>query len=219
MKRPSICPPWIGRVHFQFVFLAALVAFAAAPANAVNRRAFVTSVAGNGNLFSGSWPGASGATSLDRADSVCRARATAGGLPNAMTYRAWLSTSSTDAYCHVQGLNGKKANGCNGAAQSGGGPWYIQNGITPFSPALAELTGPEKVTYRPVLMDEFGDEPAYEVGDYWTGTTADGECSAWNLVRARRSISDGRPAPWPSSARSRGRANSVPGRRRMAQPG
>jgi len=165
-------------VRFRALVLCALLVLgllAAAPASAVNRRAFVTSLAGNGNLFSGSWPGASGATSLDRADSVCRARATAGGLPNATTYRAWLSTSSTDAYCHVQGLTGKKATGCGGGAQPGAGPWYIQNGITPFSPALAELTGPGKTTYRPVLMDESGDEPAFEVGAHWTGTTADGE--------------------------------------------
>lgn len=157
---------------------------ASTPAFAVNRRAFVTSVAGNGNLFSGSWPGASGATTLDRADSVCRARAAAAGLPNSTTYRAWLSTSSTDAYCHVQGLTGKKAAGCGGGAQPGAGPWYIQNGVAPFSPSLAELTGPGKVIYRPVLMDEFGNEPAYEVGAYWTGTTADGEhtgesCLGW----------------------------------------
>ena len=70
---------------------------------AAKRRAFVTSVAGNGNLFSGSWPGASGATSLDRADSVCRARATAGGLPNATTYRAWLSTPAVSAIDRVLG--------------------------------------------------------------------------------------------------------------------
>ena len=169
-----------------FPFIAAL---SASPASAVKRRAFVTSVAGNGNLFSGSWPGASGATSLDRADSVCRARAVAGDLPNATTYRAWLSTSSTDAYCHVQGLTGQKATGCGGGGEPGAGPWYIQNGITPFSPSLAELTGPEKVIYRPVLMDEFGDELAYEVGAYWTGTTADGEhdgesCLGWTSSNA-----------------------------------
>ena len=187
-RAPVADPP----VRFRALVLCALpvlAALSAAPASAVNRRAFVTSVAGNGNLFSGSWPGASGATSLDRADSVCRARAAAGGLPNATTYRAWLSTSSTDAYCHVQGLTGKKATGCGGGAQPGAGPWYIQNGITPFSPSLAELTGPEKVIYRPVLMDEFGDEPAYEVGDYWTGTTADGEhdgesCLDWTSSNA-----------------------------------
>ena len=33
-------------------------------------------------------------------------------LPNAGTYRAWLSTSTTDAWCHVQGLSGKKSNNC-----------------------------------------------------------------------------------------------------------
>lgn len=167
LSRPNSDPTRAG-----FVAVVSLLLLAPVPAAAVNRRAFVTSVSGTGNLAT--WAGATGATVLDKADSVCRARATAGNLPNATTYRAWLSTSTVDAFCHVQGLAGTKANGCNGAAQPGAGPWYIQNGITPFSPALSVLTGPGKVIYRSVLMDEFGDEPAYEVGDYWTGTTSDG---------------------------------------------
>ncbi len=166
-----------------------VVALAASPAEAVNRRAFVTSVTGTGNIATGVWPGASGATVLDRADAVCRARATAGGLPNAATYRAWLSTSTADAYCHVQGLGGQKGTACGGATQPGAGPWYIQNGVTPFSPALAELTGPAKTTYRAVLLDEFGDESGYEDGDVWTGTTADGvyegeSCLNWTSANA-----------------------------------
>ena len=143
-----------------------------APVAAVTRRTFVTSVSGTGNIAS--WAGATGATGLDKGDSICRARATAAGLPNPTTYRVWLSTAATDAYCHVQGLTGQKATGCGGASQPGAGPWYIQNGITPFTPALAELTGPGKVIYRPVLLDETGFEPDYANGGYWTGTTADG---------------------------------------------
>ena len=56
---------------------AALTVVAASPAKAENRRAFVTSVTGTGNIATGVWPGASGATVLDKADSVCRVRAAA----------------------------------------------------------------------------------------------------------------------------------------------
>jgi hypothetical protein len=160
-----------------------LLAAGVSPAAAIKRRAFVTSLKGSGNIPS--WPGSTGATALDRADSICRARAAAAALPNAATYRAWLSTATTDAYCHVQGLNGTKASACNGASQPGGGPWYLVNGITPFTPDLATLTGPDRVVYRGVYLDEFGDEvlDAYD-GHVWTGTGPDGtrwpqDCSGW----------------------------------------
>src|SRR5688572_20449691 len=77
----------------------ALLLLGAPPAQAVKRRAFVTSVSGTGDL--GSWPEAGSATGLAAGNAICRARATAAGLPNANTYRAWLSTASTDAYCHL----------------------------------------------------------------------------------------------------------------------
>ena len=71
----------LGRRLFPRLLGAALLMLlAAAPSQAVKRRAFVTSVSGNGNLFT--WAGATGLTGIERADSVCRARATAGGLPN-----------------------------------------------------------------------------------------------------------------------------------------
>lgn len=158
----------------------------AAPANAVKRRAFVTSVAGTGDLAS--WPGVTGATALDRADSICRAlaaAATPSPLPNAATYRAWLSTSTTDAFCHAQGLVGKKATGCNGAGQSGGGPWFLANGATNFSGSLLSLVDGGEI-YRPISRDEnFGALPT-DAGErlYWTGTAADGvwtgvDCGGW----------------------------------------
>ncbi|QQR73010.1 MAG: hypothetical protein IPJ17_16185 [Holophagales bacterium] len=161
-----------------------LMLLAAAPSQAVKRRAFVTSVSGNGNLFT--WAGATGLTGIERADSVCRARATAGGLPNASTYRAWLSTPAVDAYCHVQGLSGKKSDGCGGAVLPGGGPWYLANGISNFTGTLDELTGAQGVIYRPVMLDELQNElpTGYEAREYWTGTFRTGNglgdtCGGW----------------------------------------
>ncbi|MGE0640883.1 MAG: hypothetical protein AB7G12_00865 [Thermoanaerobaculia bacterium] len=153
----------------------------AGPAQAVKRRAFVTSIAGSGNIST--WPGATGATALDRADSVCRALAAAADtpLPNASTYRAWLSTSTTDAYCHVQGLTGKKATGCGGGALPGGGPWFLANGITNFTGDLDELVD-EGVIYRPVQRDENFDPIPTTLAErsYWTGTLVDGTADAQN---------------------------------------
>lgn len=165
------------------LLVAALVA-AAHPAEAVKRRAFVTSVTGTGNLSS--WPDAGGQVGLSAGDQICRARAAAGGLANANTYRAWLSTATTDAYCHVQGLAGTRTNDCEGGFPTPAGPWF-GNGTFPFPVTgdLDRLTD-DGVIYRPMLFDEFGvalDGTA--TTRYWTGTrddgtaTATGTCSSW----------------------------------------
>lgn len=179
------------RIFPRLLGAALLMLLVAAPSQAVKRRAFVTSVSGNGNLFT--WAGAMGLTGIERADSVCRARATAGGLPNASTYRAWLSTPAVDAYCHVQGLSGKKSNGCDGAVLPGGGPWYLANGITNFTGTLDELTGAQGVIYRPVLLDEFQNNlpTGFPLREYWTGTfrTGNGQiqtCGGWTSGSAEQ---------------------------------
>ncbi len=183
--------PLVARLVVRTVVLCTISALAAAPALAVKRRAFVTSIAGTGNL--GLWPGAAGATALDKADAICRARAAAGGLPNAATYRAWLSTSTTDAYCHVQGVSGKKADACGGAALPGGGPWYLANGITNFSGTLDELTGPERILYRPVMLDENLDEVA--AGDQ-TRSGPERSPTAWRRLLLLRPGPPPPPASW-----------------------
>lgn len=135
------------------LLLAALaIGVLATPAAATKRRAFVTSIAGTGDIAS--WPDATGATVLDNADSVCRARAQAAGLPNDSAYRAWLSTAGIDAYCDVQGLAGKKSDGCDNSPLPGGGPWYLADGISPFAGTLDQLVGSQRVIYRPVMLDE-----------------------------------------------------------------
>lgn len=163
-------------------WLAVATLVAAAPALAVKRRAFATSVQGTGNLSA--WADAGGHTGLAAGDAICRARATAAGLPNAGTYRAWLSTSATDAYCHVQGLSGTRTNACLGASQPGGGPWYQANGITAFTDTLARLAGPEAVIYRNLLFDELGQTIPYAESQIWTGTGPWGsgtgeDCTSW----------------------------------------
>src|SRR5581483_6066860 len=77
------------------------------PLQAEGGVAFVTSVARSGNL--GSWPealmfGLPPPNALDAADNICRNLAAAVPLPNANKLRAWVSTSSVDAYCHLFGL-------------------------------------------------------------------------------------------------------------------
>jgi len=182
-------------MRMQILVVLLLVGLAV-PAEAANRRAFVTSVTGSGNIST--WPGASGATALDKADAVCRARAAAAQpspLPNAATYRAWISTASTDAYCHVQGLGGKKASGCGGGALPGGGPWYLANGITPFAATLDELASEPYAIYRPLFLDENLDEIVD--GRLLTGTFFSGEavpssnCSDWTSASAAQQVSSG----------------------------
>jgi hypothetical protein len=167
----------------------ALLVGGADAASAVKRRAFVTSISGTANISS--WPGATGATTLERADSICRTLAANADtpLPNANSYRAWISTTSTDAWCHVQGLGGKKATGCVGGPPTGGGPWYLSNGATSWSGTLDELTGPEAILYRPLSRDEsFDDLPTDPDGRrVWTGTKTDGtaaaeRCGDWALA-------------------------------------
>ena len=157
---------------------------AVAPATAAKRRVFATSVQGTGDLST--WPDAIGATAFARADAICRARAAAATptpLPNAGTYRAWISTGATDAYCHVQGLAGKKATGCNGAVLPGAGPWFLSNGATNFSGTLDDLVDGGEL-YRPVSRDE--NFAALPVADrfHWTATDAAGiwtaaDCGGW----------------------------------------
>ena len=163
------------------VFALLLLVLVAAPAAAVKRRAFVTSVQGNGNL--NSWPDSGGLFGVAAGDNICRVRAAAAGLPNAATYRAWLSTPSADAYCHVRGQTGQKSTGCVGTAVAAG-PWYRYDGVGRFTGTLDELTGPEERIYQPIRFDENGGIPPESSPSYWTGTGFEGQalpktCAGW----------------------------------------
>lgn len=164
---------------FAVAALAALQLFATGPAEAVKRRAFVTSEVGNGNL--NSWLSSGGLFGLAAGDNICRELAGDAGLPNAGTYKAWLSTASTDAYCHVQGQTGKKETGCVGTAVPAG-PWYRYDGVGRFAGTVDELVGEEPRIYQPIRYDENGGDLSANAFGYWTGTNASGEATADNCA-------------------------------------
>jgi hypothetical protein len=152
------------------------------PSTAARRRAWVTSVTGTGNLAS--WPDAGGLGALAAGDAICRARAAAAGLPNANAYRVWLSTAATDAYCHVQGLTGKRSTDCDGGTPAPSGPWYRVSaaGVVPATENLDALVD-DGVIYRSILYDEFGQALHDESPTrYWTGTRSDGTVDASNCT-------------------------------------
>ncbi|HWO23653.1 MAG TPA: calcium-binding EGF-like domain-containing protein [Kofleriaceae bacterium] len=143
------------------------------------RVAFVTSTTGNGNLST--WVGAGLNTGVAAADAVCQTRATLGGLPG--TYVAWMSDATSDAYCRVHGLTGKKANNCGQAALPvAAGPWVRPDG-QPFAPTIDRLLAPTRATFRPASMNELGTEVA-ATDKVYTGTDDAGvltstACTDW----------------------------------------
>ncbi|HTZ18430.1 MAG TPA: hypothetical protein VMB78_08320, partial [Dissulfurispiraceae bacterium] len=105
-------------------------------------KAFITSASHNGNLGG-----------FDGADTMCQTAAEVAGLPGA--YRAWLSTSSTDAYCHVLGYNGTKMNKCGQSSlPTAAGPWIRTDGV-PFAGTIDKLVSGE--IYSPPQYDEYGE--------------------------------------------------------------
>ena len=120
---------------------------------AQERVAFRTSVTGNGVLSS--WPGAAG-EGLAAADSICTTLALNAGLSNPAGFRAWLSDSTTDAYCHIHGFEGKKDQSCGQASLPvAAGPWVRTDG-QPFAAAIDEMLGVNGKIYTPLWLDENG---------------------------------------------------------------
>ncbi len=99
---------------------------------------FVTSVFGSTNLST--WPQAQGQSGLAAGDAICQTLAHDGaGLPSWQDFRAWLSTSTEDAYCRVAGFDGLKVDDCGELGLPDAGPWQRMDG-QPFANSLSELT-------------------------------------------------------------------------------
>ncbi len=142
-----------------------------ATADYPQRRAFITSVTGSGDLSSWADAIAAGKTGLAAGDAVCAARATAAGL--AGTYVAWLSDETDDAYCRVHGGTGKKG-ACAGTTTTIGqaGPWVRRDGL-PFAARIDQALAPTYRVLHPILLDETG--TPHPAGYYFTNTDEDGE--------------------------------------------
>ena len=190
MRFPSVWTARGRRRELCAVAIAALTMILAnGTAEAVQRRAFVTSIKGTGDLST--WQHAAGTTAQERADAICRflaGDAQPSALPNAGSYRAWLSTTEASAYCHVQGFTGTQENGCHDAVLPGAGPWFLSNGLTLATASLDDLVEQGEI-YRSFLLDENGApiSGSNVERNYWTGTTKAGElsddhhCADWTV--------------------------------------
>ena len=142
-------------------------------------KVFTTSATGNGNL--GSWTDANGKTGIAAADAICQAAATSAGLSG--TYKAWISDSTTDAYCHVQGYDGHTiADHCGQTTiPIAAGPWVRTDGF-PFGETIDKIIN-NGVIYTPAAYDEKGTLLTTYTW-YFTGTSYNGvgnsqTCSDW----------------------------------------
>lgn len=163
-----------------------------AKADYPQRRAFVTSAEGTGDL--GSWADAGGETGLAAADAICAARAQAAGLSG--TFVAWLSDENDDAYCRVHDGTGKKG-ACAGTTTDLGfaGPWIRMDGL-PFADRIDVALAPTYKVLHPVLLDETG--VADSTGYYFTNTNEEGRnasvlkpCNNWQSAAAGDSFMGG----------------------------
>lgn len=148
-----------------------------------NLKIFITSETGSANLTSWTAYSESGssASGLEAGDAICQYLAEEADLDG--TYRAWLSDDSTDAYCHIHGLTGKKADSCEGTLPTPYGPWVRMDDF-PFGETIDLITSINQI-YAPVKFDE--NETALSAGDtYFTATGSTGvldgsytTCSNW----------------------------------------
>ena len=105
------------------------------------KRAFVTST-----LQTGAMGG------LNGADGICQMRANGAGFSG--TYRAWLSDATTDAYCRMHNLGGRRAQSCGQAVLPvSAGPWVRPDGLA-FAPRIDRLMAPTYALFNPASLDE-----------------------------------------------------------------
>ena len=166
----------------SLVSLAIAAGLAIAPAGAATMRAFVTSTACSGDLWACSAAG--GDTGVVAANNVCQEAAAAVGLDaGGALFRAWLSDATTDAYCNVLGLAGKRSAlpACGVGSLPAAGPWMRVDGL-PYVESLPGLTS-DGGTLTTIPVDESG---AYVANTFFaTGSDGNGTvnptlyCNNW----------------------------------------
>ena len=120
------------------------------------KKVFVTSETGNGNI--GSWISGTGYSGREAADKICQTLASDAGLDNASIFRAWISTSISNAASHIRS----------------DGPWVRMDGVK-FVDSKAELLSGK--TYTSVSLNENGVHVTSSALA-WTGTNGVGETTA-----------------------------------------
>jgi hypothetical protein len=133
---------------------------------------------------------------LAAADAVCAAEATAAGLPG--TYVAWMSDATSDAYCRVHSLSGKRAANCGlGALPVAAGPWVRTDAArTPAAPTIDRLLAPTRQTFNPVTFrangtDTYGSAPQLVfTGTDDTGALTGTACTDWTSTAGTGAMGD-----------------------------
>jgi len=140
-------------LRFFIFVLAAAVASGAAAGERAPKVAFVTSVAGVGDLSQ--WQPYAGAnTGLAAADAICQSLAATAGLANPSSFVAWLSDDTDDAYCRVHNLGGTVAGLCGqGTLPTAAGPW-VRTDDFPWAERIELMIGSSGVIFTPLWLDE-----------------------------------------------------------------
>jgi hypothetical protein len=149
------------------------------PETATGRLAFVTSTFGPASL--GTWPEVAGTGLAGPAagDGICRARASAAGLPRSQYFKAWLSAFGVDAKARF--LDGGRFVRPDGVV--------VANGIN-------DLTDGELLTS--IGVDELGSYHGHTT--VWTGSYPDGtavsgaHCDSWQSISPGVNVAVGNPA-------------------------
>jgi hypothetical protein len=167
------------RPHLVVVLVSLASAIAPPPTAAAPRTAFVTSVAGNGDLDDWSLPPGVPPVpflfdGLAAGDYICQALAAEAGLDDASSFRAWLSDADDDAFCRLLGFTGEKADDCGQALLLPfAGPWARTDGLPFARSLLAIASGSPSVVQSAALLNENG-EAVEEPYNVWTGTSVTG---------------------------------------------
>ena len=137
---------------------------------------FVTSATGTGDLSSWDIDGWSPTEEgMAAGDEICQHLATEAGL--AGTFKAWLSDSTTDAYCHIHNLTGQKVANCGeDSLPVTAGPWVRTDG-QPFSEKIDQTLSPNYKIYTSPMYDELGNKIVTSYA--FTGSSAAGTLDAY----------------------------------------
>ena len=121
-------------------------------------------------------------TGVDAADALCQSEASGASYANASSFYAYLSTTQTDAVCHILGQTGKVSGKCGLAALPDAEPWRRADNYpigTAAQLATSSLTAP--VSLAADGSAAFDQSP-------FTGTSSNGAahttCTDWSTADA-----------------------------------
>lgn len=151
-----------------------------APAVSESVTAFLSSAVGGGDLAL--WPAAGGLLGVAAADQVCRALASAAGLPAPASYLAWLSDDAASAAEHLGEL-----------------PAIRRVDGFPVAPSLALLLAQPAVALESALVVTESCQYGSGGGEVWTGTSRTGvaaadRCAEWTSAEVGAAARVGRAA-------------------------